>query len=447
MKRRFYFLMIFLSVLMLTQAAISGTWTDTNSNNTFSFTGTTVSTSTGQGGHGTTYYRVSGSADISGTADALGDNTVYNAKMWLMVSGDINSSPFPGKGNIDTKKITNGVFYDTYTSGAAKILYKSHPVGSLANFEFDPTQAQAQNSLSDSTSSPTYVKGSYTSPSGLSACPEVYGSLSGTLMNHVGSKSVTSLMFQSDANCAEGDSDDDGSENVVSEKCHRKQNCKKPGTATRAYSHRVKCPENIWVLAGEFFKVKRYKKQACPSYWWTCDDDPNNPSTVNQCLRSTLHVKPGERSWQWKYVSPNGSVSQSPPNLACGHSLLASGDHSLQASCSTDSSCISTNFYLCSHSHSYPSTPTDNTPDCSYCTDGCSSCQTPSPPPPPPSTTSCSAGHPYNPNNSSAVNRHRTRTCRFSECGQTWQACVNGSSAPLCNKPYRNQNGLSCWAQ
>ena len=134
--------------------------------------------------------------------------------------------------------------------------------------------------------------------------------------------------------------------------------------------------------------------------------------------------------------------------LACGvHSTSESGDHSLQASCSTDSSCISTNFYLCSHSHSYPSTPTDNTPDCSYCTDGCSECQAPSPPPPPPSTTSCSAGHPYNPNNSSAVNRHRTRTCRFSECGQTWQACVNGSSAPLCNKPYRNQNGLSCWAQ
>ncbi len=219
MKTRFRFLMLFVGAFLLTLPAISGTWTDTNSNNTFSFTGTTVSASTAQGGHGTTYYRVSGSADISGTADALGDNTVYNAKMWLMVSGDINSSPFPGKGNIDTKKITNGVFYDTYTSGAAKILYKSHPVGSLADGEFNPIAAQAQNSLSDSTSG-YYVKGSYTSPSGLSACPEVYGSLSGTLMNHVGSKSVTSLMFQSDANCAEGDSDDDGSENVVSEKCH-----------------------------------------------------------------------------------------------------------------------------------------------------------------------------------------------------------------------------------
>ena len=65
--------------------------------------------------------------------------------------------------------------------------------------------------------------------------------------------------------------------------------------------------------------------------------------------------------------------------LACGvHSTSESGDHSLQASCSTDSSCISTNFYLCSHTHSYSSA--DNTPDCSYCTDGCSLCPSDDPP-------------------------------------------------------------------
>lgn len=259
MKSRFYVLMVLLSVLMLTSSeTFSATWTDTNSNDTFSFTGTTVATSTQRGGHGRTYYRVSGSADISGTAYALGDNTVYNAELWLMVSGDIDSSPFPGKGKIDQKKITNGVFYDTHTSGAAKILFKSHPVGSLANFEFDPTQAQTQNRLSDSTSA-SYVKGSYSSPTGLSASPEVYGSLSGTLMNHVGSKSVKPLTFKSETNTATGDSPDDGTGNRVSEKCHRKQNCQKPKTATSAYSHRVKCPEDIWVLAGEFFKVKRYQ--------------------------------------------------------------------------------------------------------------------------------------------------------------------------------------------
>ena len=62
MKSRFCVLMVLLSVLMLTSAAFSATWTNNNSNNTFSFTGTTVATSTQHGGHGTTYYRVSGSA-------------------------------------------------------------------------------------------------------------------------------------------------------------------------------------------------------------------------------------------------------------------------------------------------------------------------------------------------------------------------------------------------
>ncbi len=41
---------------------------------------------------------------------------------------------------------------------------------------------------------------------------------------------------------------------------------------------------------------------------------------------------------------------------ACGvHTISTSGDHSLQASCSTDTDCLSTNFYLCSHTHTYAS--------------------------------------------------------------------------------------------
>ena len=156
MKTRLAFLMFFVGAFLLTQSAISATWTDTNANDTFSFTGTTVSTSRYLAGRGTPVYQVTGSADISGTAYALGDNTVYNAELWLMVSGDIDTSPFPGKGNINKKRIENSVYHDTHTSGAAKILYTSHPVGSLAQFEGDPTQAQRKKSLSDSTSA-SYV--------------------------------------------------------------------------------------------------------------------------------------------------------------------------------------------------------------------------------------------------------------------------------------------------
>ena len=122
----------------------------------------------------------------------------------------------------------------------------------------------------------------------------------------------------------------------------------------------------------------------------------------------------------------NGTVSYH----ACGvHETTVSGDHSLQASCSsTDAngnSCTVTNFYACdNHSHVYP----------------------PPPPPPTPTLVTCSACNvPYDPNNTSAVNLHRVRTCRFSECRQTWQRCQN--SAPICNKPYRKRNGLSCSAE
>ena len=101
------------------------------------------------------------------------------------------------------------------------------------------------------------------------------------------------------------------------------------------------------------------------------DYDGSYKVTIND-----TNVDPGSSSGSGSTGSLGGNPGSSPTMLACGvHSSGTSGDHSLQASCSTDSSCISTNFYLCSHSHSYPSTPTDNTPDCSYCTDGCSSCQ------------------------------------------------------------------------
>ena len=451
MKTRFPFLLILLCLFLFPDASFSGTWTDSNSNDTFSFTGTTVSTSTQHGGHGTTYYRVSGSADISGSADPLGDNTVYSATLWLSASGDINSSAFPGKDNIDTEKISDGVYSDSYTSGAATILYTSHPVGSLADGEFNPIAAQAKKSLSDSTSSPTYVKGSYSSPSGLNACPEVHGSLSGTLMNYVGSKSVNSLSFQSDGNCAGGGGGDDGSGSVANEICHRKQNCKLPGTATSTYSHRVKCPQQMWVrddgvsFTTELFGWIKYNKKPCSGFWWTCDDDPNDPNTTNVCIQKPHHVKPGESSWRNKYVSPDGEVSQYPPSQAskhpCGdHNTSVSGDHSLQASCSSSNAngnCTVTSFYACdNHTHSYPSPP---------------------PPPPPPSlcpanawtncgntssdATTCGGGHTYYTCNSSAVAYHGdSQSCRRGGCSNTWSNC---QSAPWCDA----WQGNKCWAK
>lgn len=86
-------------------------------------------------------------------------------------------------------------------------------------------------------------------------------------------------------------------------------------------------------------------------------------------------------------------------------------------------------YYACSpHSHTYPAPP----------------------PPSTPAMESCDAGHTYrsnHPNRTYLDNFHRTRTCRFSGCSNTWQACVDGWTAPLCNNPYRKRNGWNCGAQ
>ncbi|MDE0016628.1 MAG: hypothetical protein OXU51_10600 [Candidatus Poribacteria bacterium] len=161
--------------------------------------------------------------------------------------------------------------------------------------------------------------------------------------------------------------------------------------------------------------------------------------------------------------TPTPTPPLSPTYHACGeHETSVSGDHSLQASCSsTDSngnSCTVTNFYACgSHTHSYPAPPPTPTPP-----------PEPTPTPPPPTTVACGArgwtgctasvssstehrvpscsgcGSTYWTCSTFASNHTTLKTCRYSECGQTWQKCA---SAPVCNKPYRKQNGLKCWAQ
>lgn len=209
MKRHFCVLMVLLSVLMLTSSAFSATWTNSRSNDTFSFTGTTVSTSTQQSGHGMTYYRVSGSADISGSADALGDDDEYEATMWLEVTGDTGSNPVPGRDKIDeTQK------RDEFTQGAAKILFRKQIVASVSPGSIIPGQ-HVTSSFTDSTSV-SYVDGSYTSCSGLSASPACSGSLSGEVLKSMGSVPVESLGFGSKDNTATGCFADDGED-----KCHK----------------------------------------------------------------------------------------------------------------------------------------------------------------------------------------------------------------------------------
>lgn len=95
MKKCKTFLLILLSIFLLTPPTFSGTWSDQHSNATFSFDTSTVSTSSKFAGHGMESCHVTGNASISGTAIELGQDSVYDGELWLYASGDIVSSPFP----------------------------------------------------------------------------------------------------------------------------------------------------------------------------------------------------------------------------------------------------------------------------------------------------------------------------------------------------------------
>ncbi len=129
--------------------------------------------------------------------------------------------------------------------------------------------------------------------------------------------------------------------------------------------------------------------------------------------------------------TPTPTPTPSPTYHACEvHETSVSGDHSLQASCtSTDAngnSCTVTSFYACdSHTHSYPA------------------------PPPPPTTVSCAraacgaevsdrlehrvdncsnCGSVYWTCYPNAIYNHETTfTCRRSGCGSSFTRCSNGS--------------------
>ena len=449
MKTRLTFLFVFLSIFLLTSLAFSGRWAGQSPpHDTFSFDGSTTSTSshlpgmTGQA----EYWEATGSASISGTATELGQDRVYKGELWLMATGDIVSSPFPDKGNIAAEAGSDGsgAKQKIVPKGDASILYRSHPVGSMAPDEINFGDSQVQRTLSRSLSE-SYSKRSYSSPTGLCASPEVHGELSGTLMNFSGSQAVSPLSFQSKDNKACADSLDDGTEVIASEKCFRQTLCLKPGTATALYSHRVECDKDRWVDSEGFsdrfkeqlgFKAKKVKEK-CDGEWWTCDDE------LDVCDHVAAHIPDSESHLEEKYVDSNGNtVDPNTVTRPCGHLLSASGDHSLQASCSVTNNrwqrCTVTNFYACqSHTHTYRTMPCPRTLQggasiagfgiggfsnggtsvCSkggYLTTGDNHRST------------CRLRHSYWDCDRAAVEQHKVRTC--ARCSNTYQNCEGASN-------------------
>ena len=109
----------------------------------------------------------------------------------------------------------------------------------------------------------------------------------------------------------------------------------------------------------------------------------------------------------------------------CGiHLTTVSGDHSLQASCSTDRTCIATSFYRCQHSsHTYPApppapvpTPTVVCPADSWTNCGGTSSH----------AQTCRSGHTYY-TCGTAEPHHKDRTC--TRCGETYTKCSHTATS------------------
>ena len=231
-------------------------------------------------------------------------------------------------------------------------------------------------------------------------------------------------------------------------------------------------PNEGQILAG------RNVLAGCGRHYYDCPSVPDTehePQTCSvsgctvqyrNCLRHTKdhsNHSGEEGSTEEQYVAPDPAPTPTPSYHTCGvhetwqsgdHSAASCGtsghyvcdgsDHSLQASCLVTNAngdyCTVTSFYACQyHTHVYPAPPPTPSATCARSACGqtvsdrlahridCGPCN----------------GH-YWTCISGAADNHRLKTCRFTECGQTWYAC---GTRPSCQKPWRQRNGLGCWAQ
>ena len=220
--------------------------------------------------------------------------------------------------------------------------------------------------------------------------------------------------------------------------------CDGKNVCPRSSDHVVPCKGDCGDMVGPD-RVEDYHKRICETdeSFIGCGQTYRNCSETQKQAHSRL----GDRCpLSNDSGNPGGTTGTNPitanppagttnppadPPRPCGHSTSASGDHSLQASCSsTDANgntCTATSFYACSsHTHSYPAPPPPPTtvacggasytgcsgassrtehhvPSCSHCNNGYWTC----------------GQYAY---------RHTTEnTCRRPGCGVTYYECQNGA--------------------
>ena len=217
----------------------------------------------------------------------------------------------------------------------------------------------------------------------------------------------------------------------------------------------VSCPQ----LNGLYCSYMSYYKCSPHTHNYSSgsstDNTPNCPDCTTHCSSPCLCTNSGTCNGSTSYhacgqhetsVSGDHSNGTYTCGIHSGYKCQESHDHKTYiSSCtSTDSngnSCTNTGgYYECQpHTHSYPTLV-----ECAHdnCTEMVSSRTS--------HRTQCGSGQHYywpgcpnNTNSWSQDSTHQEKTCRYSDCGQTWRRCL--TPRPDCTSPNRQRQ--KCWAQ
>ena len=202
------------------------------------------------------------------------------------------------------------------------------------------------------------------------------------------------------------------------------------------------CSTDSNCISTNFYLCKHtshtYGQQACGHTY-------NPGSSSAHSHRSVPHPCGKHSYYACQTLSSSETNRHTYQTLPCGthryYPCRVLPKHKRAITCPRDSngqSCSHGTYYACSpHTHSYPSANNNNNNGNSGNSNNGNSQS---------NTATCASGHTYKTTGKWATysaNYHRTRTCRRSGCGQTWQACVNGWTAPRCLV----RSGRGCWAE
>ena len=219
-------------------------------------------------------------------------------------------------------------------------------------------------------------------------------------------------------------------------------------TKIEHHDHEVTCEKTVysWIPGPKcretYFTCEHSR---CPKWKRHWSSDSSSDSTPN-CPDCTTHCSPPCLCTNSGTCNGSASTPSTPTYHACGeHETTVSGDHS-----NGTYTCGSHSGYKCQESHDHETyisscTSTDSYGNTCNNTSGYYECSQHSHTYP--NMVTCDAGHSYredHPNVEYLNNLHRTRTCRFSGCGNSWQACSIVGWSPYCNNAYRKSKGWKC---